>query len=688
MKRLFFILPSVALCLLCSCSPMENIRDGNAVSVSFTLEAGGGTRATSALPKDSTVRVIAYRQVQGQTGYPEMSRAAECTYKVDDAGKLILCAVRTDGSVDATGSTAGEMELAPGTYHFYTISPALRVYHEDADPMVAVKHRTDFAVSVSTQSVVAGVNNIALAPLNRKCARLKFKTERNGAFSGITKLRIQSMTLEEMPDEPAWATGTQSLDLPGNAYATSIRLGKNEFKVPQGSQDYQQEAELNCLPRPAKDFRMRVSVLYNNDTTPTILETTVKGMAFTEGSLNTLTVNFGQGTMEVKPQNDWEYVGMGDYVGAEDLNQNTGGRTANCYIITDNASKAYCFNATVRGNGANVPGIDYASLPNLATATEARVIWQTGGWTSVVKNVHFLNSKVYFQTGTATEGNAVIGIFATSAPDAPCLWSWHIWKVNGALPPDVLCSKYLAGDPNVTTTFYMMGLSLGAYNNTPGDVGSMGLLYQWGRKDPFPGAANFSNTEPSNIYGQFNNGGAMGNWNGTYSAQVISTNASVGTENYAIKYPTAFIVGIASNGFFDWCWNRRNDNLWGSPWEDGGIGGYNKNQGTKTIYDPCPTGYRVPPQDTWNKQSKNGIFNDNGMILQSFASTFWLPAAGTRNGGNATLGGVSIYGYYYSSSIYADGDDFGGFMSFHNPMIVPRDGNGRAAALSIHCVAE
>ena len=36
----------------------------------------------------------------------------------------------------------------------------------------------------------------------------------------------------------------------------------------------------------------------------------------------------------------------------------------------------------------------------------------------------------------------------------------------------------------------MMDRNLGATSATPGNVGSLGLLYQWGRKDPFLGSSS------------------------------------------------------------------------------------------------------------------------------------------------------------------------------------------------------
>lgn len=662
MKRLFSLLLFPSLLLFYGCTPSDTLQPGEGVTVSFTLEAGGATRATTALPQDSTVRVIAYRQAQGQTGYPETSRAGECTYRMTAAG-LVPCAVRPDGTADPSGTSLGDMELAPGAYTFYTISPALRVYHEAANPMVAVNHGVDFGVSVTSYTVTAGVNRVTLAPLARKCCRLRFLTDRNGAFSGITKLRVQSLTLEEMSNQPVWMTGTQSFELPGNAYSSTVRIGKEAFKVPAGNADFQQVAEVNCLPRAKKDFRLRVSVLYNNDTTPTVLETTVKTTEFAQGSLNVFSLTFGKGTIEVKQEENWEETGTKDYVGdIIDLNAQLNNKRANCYIIQDgsNTPKNYRFYARTRGNGSesytnpNLSGINYGSLPALSAATEARIIWQTGGWGAVVSQATLVGDFVVFTTGPAVNGNAVIGIFASSDATAPCLWSWHIWRVSEPLPADVLCQKYQGGydlgnnQHGPLVNYVMMGVNLGAYNNWVDSSTSIGLLYQWGRKDPFPGTGSFGYREPD-IYGSFYDGSKTITLDGPYKCPMVPRTVG-GTEAWAVAHPAVFIgkVDEVSNVTGDWL-NIQNQYLWGAPWGNVTIWSYNGNQGEKSIYDPCPVGYRVPPCDTASKQKE--VFpgqTSYGTIMYEVSGS-WMPRQGYRIPDNGALV-VDNAGYYWQNT--------------------------------------
>lgn len=374
------------------------------------------------------------------------------------------------------------------------------------------------------------------------------------------------------------------------------------------------------------------------------------------------------------------------------FNLNTDGEKAgyaNCYIITDNADVDYGFDATVRGNNAiEVQGIKYNTLPDLATATEARVIWQTGSSsTNLVidpATVRWESGQVFFTTTNGvTEGNAVIGLFASSAPSAPCLWSWHIWRLNGSAPSTVSCKKTLASS-SAETTYTMMDRNLGAFNNTTGDTGAMGLLYQWGRKDPFPSSVGWSATEPSNIYGSVSVGGSVTSLSGTYTLPKVKGDASNGTELWAVQYPGAFIYANTNN---DWLYTK-NDNLWGTPWMTGGYSSYNANPGTKSIYDPCPIGYRVPPQDFANKAVSGAWNNGNSLTGVVTSESFWFPAAGRRYYSDGSLVNVASNGVYWSSSPNSSGSNNGGNLYFGNGNVSPQDGSYRAVGYSVRCVSE
>ena len=250
-----------------------------------------------------------------------------------------------------------------------------------------------------------------------------------------------------------------------------------------------------------------------------------------------------------------------DYAEGTDL---SAAGTANSYIAP-RMQEIYLFDATVQGNGRATTGI----TPQKLKGTSARLIWQTGtAERAVVCDVGYNGSRISFRTGTAIGGNALIGLFDK---DGDCIWSWHIWATNGALTTHVYPSGYVFMDRN-----------LGAENLDPGDPASRGLYYQWGRKDPFPyDLAAFD-------YGE---GFAFGTYYGEDS--------STATVAWAAAHP-ATLLGRAADPsdpaqrLSSWL-GQPSPNLWGNA----STGGRPTTAGAKSIYDPCPPGWRVPPPEAW-----------------------------------------------------------------------------------------
>ena len=322
---------------------------------------------------------------------------------------------------------------------------------------------------------------------------------------------------------------------------------------------------------------------------------------------------------------------------------------ANCFII----SKAgiYAFK-TVKGNGNESVG----------EVASADVLWETFG-TSVapsvgdlVKSVRLGKGCVVFETAdTYKEGNAVI---AVRDSNGEILWSWHIWFTDQ--PKNCVYAN------NAGT---MMDRNLGATSATPGDVGALGLLYQWGRKDPFLGSSSIdvSIEAISTI---------------TWPATVYSS-SYYGTIDYAIKNPTTFITGNTNN--YDWEYNGSR-----TRWD-----------ATKTIYDPCPAGWRVPDYGIWHDMGlREGYTEDNdrencGIMLKDESSPdTWYPAAGGRMSYDTwdkiivdgKLDLVDIHGRYWSISTSGMKSYY---LYFHmGGYVGPKYITYRADGQSVRCMKE
>ena len=287
-----------------------------------------------------------------------------------------------------------------------------------------------------------------------------------------------------------------------------------------------------------------------------------------------------------------------DIVAATDLSSEG---TANSYVVSKGG--IYSISA-VKGN----------SDISVGSVASVEVLWESFGTDvqpakgDLVEAVIFQKGKIYFKTSSVyREGNAVI---AAKNASGTILWSWHIWLTD---QPQEHVYNNNAGT--------MMDRNLGATSATPGDVGALGLFYQWGRKDPFLGSSSIiqSTIAKSTIV-----------WPSS-----VSVSPSVGTIEYTTSHPTTYISGGQL------LYEQPEEFLW-SP--------------DKTIYDPCPYGWRVPDggdDGVWVRADiqNNYSANKEGLsFITSTPSTTWYPACGYMDSRVGELMWTGTFSYYWSSA--------------------------------------
>ena len=226
--------------------------------------------------------------------------------------------------------------------------------------------------------------------------------------------------------------------------------------------------------------------------------------------------------------------------------------TANSYIVPPVYS-SYVFDATVKGN----------STESVGTPATAEVLWETQLTSSVlevgclIESIELVDGQVKFQLPFDPKpGNALV---AVKDADGTILWSWHIWVVD--FDPVRTGQVYISGN-------MLMDRNLGALSTVPtnADYGAYGLFYQWGRKDPF--------TIPDR---------------GTTAPEGAITAVY---EDLSSIAPTIYNPTVVYDQSF---WGN-DATLWGS---------------VKTIYDPCPAGWRVPDRDVWDGIESSDLITVN-----------------------------------------------------------------------------
>ena len=274
---------------------------------------------------------------------------------------------------------------------------------------------------------------------------------------------------------------------------------------------------------------------------------------------------------------------------------------SNCYVITpetmikettDGQVKyydGYYFNAMVPGNGKRgyISDSFYPSSKELDPKS-VKILWQTD--LSLITHAELVHGHVRFVINEdctkdgadgrkLKEGSAVLAVYDENGD---IIWSWHIWITSQLKDIAYNVDNYVIdGVDYGPKKFSMLNMNLGAksasWERSDDVLDTYGFYYQWGRKDPSPGPMSYDYAVmdmQTSAYYYLDQG--------TKNTVDVSQDATL--EN-SVHNPLALIQPSGVTGTYpnDWL-AATNDRLWG----------WNGSKVLKTIYDPCPYGYRVP----------------------------------------------------------------------------------------------
>lgn len=244
------------------------------------------------------------------------------------------------------------------------------------------------------------------------------------------------------------------------------------------------------------------------------------------------------------------------------------------------------------------------------------------------------------------EGNAVISFHVGSNGDFsdPVFWSWHIWITDDPTKG----TNYRQGFetrllPNNSTDVIpdeewgWMDRNLGAINEKligPQWTKSGGLLYQWGRKDPIPSLALITDDfyEISGAIGKVRHPEVIQK-NGASLLNDFTINSSdisvINNIRISVRNPLALIYNTNvynSNNNLPRNWfgsqfgildfrkvaklNLWSDNSQGNPNTAANFYSNLNSYKSKSSYDPCPNGWRIPSMMVSNR-THNGFTSDS-----------------------------------------------------------------------------
>ncbi len=315
---------------------------------------------------------------------------------------------------------------------------------------------------------------------------------------------------------------------------------------------------------------------------------------------------------------------------------------------------------------------------------------------------------LYFKPLPDAKGNLVIGVRKKGAPKTDYLWSWHLWITDYA--PDDRPAGTAWGDEYVFDVTggnvhryddgtnrkvwseryknkYIMDRNLGAMTATRGSAlrELNGMAYQFGRKDPFP----MYNTKLYNVKGEDLKNESGGIYSGASATDYVLKESGTSSFANSVNKPHTFFYP----GSGDWASpNPYNSTsiVWNNPSD------YTSETG-KSLFDPCPEGWRVPVNYTWalfsnvTTRVENGWSSGWSFYISSSGTnpgdpTAFYPASGYRNVGSGAVSNPGSIGYCWSSSPFSS--TYGFNLYFHSSNVSPQNYYYRGLGFPVRCVQE
>ena len=306
-------------------------------------------------------------------------------------------------------------------------------------------------------------------------------------------------------------------------------------------------------------------------------------------------------------------------------------------------------------------------------------------------------------------GNAVVAV----TKGGTVVWSWHLWFAPKSALTPIPVTNYQGKTYNFTTetlgwkpkgevttynaprtvkvkveqTIANGGVKqftvINITQNNGGKKEGISTLYQFGRKDAFPGMDETKLPE--------------GSINKNAGDNMSITNGIQNPQNFYTWGGSWYNNPPAGYSYY---------NLWSA---DNTTTGYNDNAVVKTVYDPCPVGFKMPASNAFTGFTSNGQYqsgaaniNANGTAdswdkfsaayghnfytNSSKNATIFFPASGFRFYSDGSLINVGINGYYWSAVPYST---YGGcYLNFYWSDVDPQSYYNRSIGFAARPVSE
>lgn len=398
----------------------------------------------------------------------------------------------------------------------------------------------------------------------------------------------------------------------------------------------------------------------------------ISGEGNVDGETKNVTIGENPSTTTIEHANTLKSNQVGTEGAPHDLSMfNSVQSTANCYVVQGcgwyklplvygngitkgvvaNGSNGFCFDAST--NYMNHAGTSINNLTNKPYIynngynldASGKIVWESitgliqSGSVQLCDNNTYL--KFYVDPDKVQQGNAVIAVTTGST----VAWSWHIWVTDLDWESTYSYSKdgtdykfmkmplgFINDNPATTTAVQPRNIDIHFTQSISGgaskvvQVFQLGdaptgtcTFYQWGRKDPFK-----AENQTTTVAGQVAQSAAIQNPSTFYNRS---------------QSPYDWSKPSVNKGYDYWCVGNTSS------------GPSSANPVKKSIYDPSPVGYCVPPSAAHvalNMRQPGFVYDNNNGFSNSANGDYWELFGYILSGGSMESAGNE--GYFWSAS--------------------------------------
>ena len=355
--------------------------------------------------------------------------------------------------------------------------------------------------------------------------------------------------------------------------------------------------------------------------------------------------------------------------------------TANCYVVKSEGKYKFplVFGNAIEKGRINYPAftnnggeyshdfVDYAGTPisspyiEEVSASAESVQLSIADTDGVFTDLRIVDGEscrhVQFKVDSVPPTGAN-GVISVKDADGTIMWNWHIWVWKDDLSPVGIMNS--SG-----VKYHILPVNLGSKWDDSSKTHIKNWFYQWGRPTPILCPAAYDSADNHTSYG------VLG-----YASEAKAENIQTGIRN-----PNKFYTNDEAP--YNWFGTASYYNLWNANCKSTGN---SDNNVVKTVYDPCPVGFKMPNGNAFTYFSKTNVVGSfsNGWYFKRYlgdTTGVFFPVSGGRIASTGLLSNVGSYGYVWLSSAYSQNSAH--FQGFSSSIVNPQNYRYRANSCSV-----